>query len=191
VYGELTNVPLLLWQPAAVPGGVVVDETVRTIDLMPTLLALSGLAVPEGVQGQSLLPLFAGSGARGESNGDGDASGWVARPVVSEEHDRPTATDDGHESYAIFLDEWRLVRNVKVPERDQPSPEFELYDHRKDPLGLNNVAGQHPDIVERLAKELDRWQQRAEAAKLPPDKELEGTLSADELQRLRSLGYIR
>jgi arylsulfatase A-like enzyme len=131
------------------------------------------------------------SGPEGESNGDGDETGWVARPVVSEDHDRPTATDDGHESYAMLLDGWRLVRNVKVPDRDQPAPEFELYEHAKDPLALHNVAAEHPDVVERLAKELDRWRQRVEAAKLPPDKELEGTLSADELKRLRSLGYIR
>jgi arylsulfatase A-like enzyme len=200
VYGELTNVPLVLWQPGGVPAGAVVAETVRTIDLMPTIIELSGLTVPEGVQGQSLVPLFArsaaaresrGSGDGGDGNGDDDATGWVARPVVSEEHDLQPREGDGHESYALVLGGWRLIRFVKVKDDAAARPEFELYNHRDDPLCLKNVADQHPDIVDRLAKELERWKQRAEAAKLSPDKELEGTLSADELQRLRSLGYIR
>ena len=60
LYGELVNAPLLLWWPKGVPAGRTVDETVRSIDLMPTLLALSGLSAPDEIQGQSLLPLIDG-----------------------------------------------------------------------------------------------------------------------------------
>ncbi len=58
VYGEMTNVPLVLWAPGRIPAGTVVTETVQSIDLMPTLLELSGLEVPEAAQGQSLVPLL-------------------------------------------------------------------------------------------------------------------------------------
>ena len=173
VYGELTNVPLLLWQPGVVPANHEVMETVRTIDLMPTILTLSVLPIPGAAQGQTLTPLL---GMR--SAGD-DADAWVARAVVSEEHVMG-ATDD-HESYAVLLDGWRLVRDV------QPEDGFELYEHATDPLAINDVAADHPDVVERLSREYDRWKRRSEEATLPSDEDLESTLSAEELQRLRSL----
>ena len=183
VYGELTNVPLLLWQPGTIPSGPVIEETVRTIDLMPTILEITGLTTPEAAQGQSLTPLFVAPEGRDATSGD-----WIARPVVAEEH--IMGEDDEHESYALLLDGWRLIRNVKTPE-DDPSAEFELYRHDDDPLALEDVAATNPDVVERLAKELDRWRQQTDAARLPSDEELSSTLSADELRRLRSLGYVR
>src|SRR4030095_5313583 len=77
VYGELTRVPLVLWGPGRVPAGAVVEETVESVDIMPTLLELAGLAPPPGVQGRSLVPLLAAS--RG---GTAPTSGWTARTAV-------------------------------------------------------------------------------------------------------------
>jgi len=75
--------------------------------------------------------------------------------------------------------------------RDPDQPEFELYDVEKDPLDRVNVAMQHPDVVERLAKELERWRRLAENARLPADADTTDSLSKEQLERLRSLGYIR
>ncbi|HJN45029.1 MAG: hypothetical protein CL477_02530 [Acidobacteria bacterium] len=182
VYGELTRVPLILWAPGHLPGGHHVDETVRTIDLMPTLLELSGVGVPDSLQGQSLMPLL---GVEGRT----DEPGWIVRPAVSEEHVRAEAgADDRHESYALILDGWRLIHNTA---RETSEPEYELYDHLGDPLNLTDVAADHPEVVERLAAELERWRRRSEAARLPADDELTDILSGEELERLRSLGYLR
>ena len=184
VYGELTRVPLILWAPGRVPAGRQVADTVRTIDLMPTLLDLSGLSVPDSLQGQSLLPLLGG-------DADTTSPGWVVRPAVSEEHIRTGAgVNDDHAAYALVLDGWRLIHNVT---RDSGEPKFELYDQRRDPLSLTDTADDNPDVVTRLAAELERWRRRAEAARLPADDddELAQTLSADALERLRSLGYLR
>ena len=182
VYGELTQVPLILWGPGRIPAGRQIGDTVQTIDLMPTVLELSGLPAPDNLQGQSLLPLLVGDGAA-------DRPGWTVRPAVSEEHVRTEAgVDDRHAAYALVLDGWRLIHNVT---RDEGEPEYELYDQRADPLSLTEVAGDHPEVVERLTRELARWHRRSEAARLPADDELGDVLSADELDRLRSLGYLR
>ena len=47
------------------------------------------------------------------------------------------------------------------------------------------------DVVERLAREIDRWRRVAETARLPEDSDSTEGLSQEELERLRSLGYIR
>jgi hypothetical protein len=42
-----------------------------------------------------------------------------------------------------------------------------------------------------LAEELKAWKEKAAAARLTPDSELEKKLTSEQLQHLRSLGYIR
>jgi arylsulfatase len=63
LHREVTHVPLIVRAPRA-PAGVTVDAMVRTIDILPTILELVGAPerVPEDARGQSLVPLFAGTG---------------------------------------------------------------------------------------------------------------------------------
>jgi hypothetical protein len=93
------------------------------------------------------------------------------------------------ECYAIVLDGWKLVHNTKA--RPPGIPEYELYDHRRDPLDAVEVSRAHPDVVARLARELDLWRRSAEAARLPPDSVSREGLGQEELERLRALGYIQ
>jgi len=183
-YGEMLNVPLILHWPAAIPGGVEVEQTVQTLDLMPTLLELSRLPVPEQAQGQSLLPLLA------ESNPN--SLGWAPRPAIAERAFAPAAFEneddpDQVESFAIIHDGWKLIKNTTRPEG---WPEFELYDHKADPLNIDDVADEHPEIVERLAGYLGKWHEAALEARVEAEATAEA-MSAEELQQLRSLGYIQ
>lgn len=187
VYGELTQVPLVMHWPAGLSTPRVVEEIVQTIDVMPTLLEFSGIAVPNGLQGQSLGPLLE------ESTGGVQAHSWQRRPAITEKQltdPRKGAAPPPHdtESFAINDGQWKLVRNTVRP---RGGPEFELYDYAKDPLNRTDVAAQHPEIVARLSKALDGWKQMATAAKLKPDTETTKNLSPEQLQRLRSLGYVR
>ncbi len=195
VYGELTNVPLMLHAPGRVPAGLLISQTVGNIDLMPTLLELSHLPLPDGLQGQSLLPLLVA--ARDTTSDDEDAliaqaeaAGWSHRPAFSE---KPMTTGFGApppgdtEAYAAIFDGWKLVHNTA---KRAGTPEFELFDHRQDPLNLKNLADQHPDRVKELADKIAAWRKIAEEQALPETDSTEG-LSDEELQRLRSLGYIQ
>ncbi|MBY9067517.1 sulfatase [Hyphomonas sp. WL0036] len=58
------RVPLFVKWPAVIQPGTVVDEPVAHIDVMPTLAAAAGAALPAGVEidGQNLLPLATGTG---------------------------------------------------------------------------------------------------------------------------------
>ena len=182
VYGEMMNVPLIMHWPGVLPAGTVVEQTTESVDMMPTLLELAGITPPEAVQGQSLLPLIV------DPDGVSDF-GAIRRAAFSERVVAPAISFMGlpHDSYSIVLDGWKLIQNENQAE---DWPEFELYDHVKDPINLDDVAEDHPDIVANLATELSTWREYAVSLRPPPDTEAIESLSAEEIARLRSLGYI-
>jgi arylsulfatase A-like enzyme len=197
VYGELTSVPLVFHRPGQVPAGAVIDETVENIDIMPTILELSHLPIPKAVEGKSLLPLLAA--ARDKAKGAGPAAslgelaakyGWIPRAAVSE---KASTTHGGGppprntESYSIIFDGWRLINNKQRP---PGMPEFELYEHPGDLLDLKNLATLHPDRVKQLSDKLEAWHREAVAGQLPKATSTK-SMSKEELERLRSLGYIQ
>ena len=185
VYGELSRVPLVVHWPAGVVKGRVVDEGVQSIDVMPTLLDLSGIEPPEGMQGQGFASLI--------MERQGGVAGWRRQPAITQKAQtdpRKGAAPPPHdtESFAIDDGRWKLVRHTVRP---RGGPEFELYDVAKDPLNQTDLAAHHPDVVARLSKALDGWRQMASAARLKPDAEATKNLTPEQLQRLRSLGYVR
>ncbi len=194
-YGELSQIPLILYHPNAIPPGLVIPEVVQSIDLMPTLLELSRLPVPQEAMGQSLLPLL--EAARRTKAGDGSGFdrlaaglGWQPRPAVTEK-----ATTTGHatppprdtESFALVWQGWKLIHHTLRP---AGGPQYQLFKFPEDGFDQEDLAGEHDEIVSQLASLLDQWKQRAEANRLPETLPTDG-LSKEELDRLRSLGYIQ
>jgi arylsulfatase A-like enzyme len=185
IYGEITRVPLVARWPGRVAAGRVVDEVVQTIDVAPTLLELAGLAAPDGIQGQSLVPLL---GADARAGADGLWPGWRSRPAVSERE--PTTENDrlpprNRVSQSLVEGPWKLIVN-----RSEGLPPFELYSWRDDPYDQTDVSAENPEVVARLSAMLDAWRRRAEAERLPPDSATAESATEEELQQLRSLGYI-
>jgi arylsulfatase A-like enzyme len=180
VYGEMTGVPLLMRWPARVAQGRVVAETVESVDILPTLAELAGLPSPATAQGDSLVPLLA-SDAPGE---------WRPRPAFTERYVQPSMAGqmpDSVDSRAVINGRWKLIQNLDRPEG---WPEFELYDHDQDPLDQNDVAADHPEVVERLAELLRNWHRHVAEDQLPSDEEAARELPAEELEQLKALGYI-
>lgn len=195
VYGELTGVPLMFYGPAFLPTGVVIDQTTQNIDIMPTLLDLSHLAPPKNIQGQSLLPLMAAAKEAGSPDPAklrpiAERYGWTLQPAFSEKALTPKTGGPrpyDTESYSMVYDGWKLIHNSKRPDG---GPEFELYDHKKDPLNRTNVADQNPEVVKTLTPKLEERRKTAVAAALSTTT-TNTKMSAEELQRLRSLGYVQ
>ncbi|PYQ12847.1 MAG: hypothetical protein DMF80_18145 [Acidobacteria bacterium] len=186
IYGEMLRVPLIFWAPGRVPKGLKVEEPVELIDVMPTVLEMAGLPVPRTAQGQSLRPLLATDGKGGAVAA---AGGWTRRPVIAERQPMGgTEATRGIESYAVMEGDWKLIHNIGPP---PDRPEYELFQFYKDPLDQNNVASEHPDVVERLARQLEGWHRMASQARLKADREETKGMSAEQLERLRSLGYVK
>ena len=179
VYGELTHVPLILWWPGVIAPGTAALQTVQSIDIAPTILALSGIPIPDAVQGHTLLPLVTGRGS------------WSPRPAVSIKaattHEASPVPRDTV-VFSLVDDGWKLVHHV----RDADGGErFELFNHGEDPLDLRDLAAEFPDTVARLTNLLAEWRQSIESARLPADPNVDDeNLSDAELQRLRALGYV-
>jgi arylsulfatase A-like enzyme len=181
----MIRVPLILWAPERIVPGLQVKEPVGLIDMMPTLLEMSGVGLPEMAQGQSVGPLLRKPGA---SDVVEAATAWKRRPLIAEK--QPMGSPDfpeAGESYAIIDGRWKLVQNATRP---PGKPEFELFDFYEDPLDRRDLARDNARVVERLARELESWKQGARAARLKADTDT-ANLTAAELERLRSLGYVR
>jgi iduronate 2-sulfatase len=142
-----TRVPLIIAAPGKVRG-VISNELVELVDLYPSLAELSGLPVPEGLEGTSLAPLL----TRPEQT-------W--KSAVFSQFPRPWQYKGEPEimGYAIRTDRYRYVewRNFKTGEVKAT----ELYDHQVDAVEVNNIAGiaANTALVEQLKQQLrDGWQ---------------------------------
>lgn len=92
LYDEVVQVPLILSAPGRLEPGVIRSQ-VRSVDLMPTLLELAGIPVPD-VDGASLLPLVDGTE-------EGDRLAFVA------------GTDMGSLSQlAVRMPPWKLIHHL-------------------------------------------------------------------------------
>jgi arylsulfatase A-like enzyme len=155
--------------------------TVQTIDLMPTVLELAGLDEPPGLQGQSLVPLI-------QAASRGEEQSWP-RPAITEKAAglvAPRMPNSDTEYTALISDGWKLIRHIPPTES---VGEYELFNHREDPLNMVNVAADNPEKVQELAGQLMRWEEGAIAVRLE-EGELDQNMDPAELERLRSLGYI-
>ncbi|MGI2258038.1 sulfatase family protein [Shewanella sp. GXUN23E] len=112
--------------------GKVVEQVVESIDVMPTLLEMMAIDIPNGVQGQSLLPLTAGK-----------AQDWK-NSAFSQRSDLMYRQGD-----------YKLIVSGTSGEG-----EAELYDLRRDPKELHNLADEagYQERVTRMRRAIHGWQ---------------------------------
>lgn len=178
-YGELNRVPLFFWGPRFVPAGIEIPGTVQTIDLAPTVLELAGLEKPAAMQGRSLAPYLRAGAPAPEP-----LPAFTEKAVI--QGAGGALPGRNFASLAVVSEGWKLIWNREAP---AGIPEYELFDHAADPLNLVDVAADHQDHVSRLRGVIEKWQEAALAARLDPAS-TEG-MSAEELERLRALGYVQ
>jgi arylsulfatase A-like enzyme/multidrug resistance efflux pump len=135
LYDSVVHVPLMIWAPGRLPQ-VQVEATVALVDVMPTVLDLSGLPTPNGIAGRSLLPVVNGLTTKHRLEVPLSECTWQAK--------RGLRTGD-----------WKFIRSYHPGV--YPRAEDELYDLHEDPDEQDNVAAQHPDVVQALSTRLDTW----------------------------------
>jgi arylsulfatase A-like enzyme len=173
LYEELVHVPLVIKAPGRGRPGSVIDDRVSLVSLTPTILDLAGLDIPgQKYHGASFAGLMDGESREGPSY------------VLCEADFNSTLPDDiGKETNkkAIVGKDYKLILDVR-------SGNVELFDLGKDPREEHNLAAKRPEAVERLLPVLEKM---VRAAGLPASPPRRSKLSSEEVERLRSLGYIR
>ncbi|MEM7200825.1 MAG: sulfatase [Planctomycetota bacterium] len=175
LYEELLHVPMIISLPGTFAPRTV-DDPVSLIDILPTLLALSPTQDDAGLDGYSLLPYLDGTGA--------PAAG---RAMLGEVSAVPVGKDRfAHERVAFKTS--LLAGSLKVI-HDLTNDSWELYDLAQDPEELKDLAESGHPALDGLRENLLAWEEvRA------PEGEDGGTpsaLTAEELERLRQLGYAK
>jgi arylsulfatase A-like enzyme len=157
-YESTLRVPWILWGRGLGPR--VFEETVRQVDVLPTLLDLLGVEPPDGIAGQSLRPYLAG-----ERSYEAPASYFEALNTHLTRDWAPLqgVVEGGH----------KLIR-LPVPE---------LYDLASDPGERKNLYLEKTGLAARLEETLDEIPGESESAAVAaPDRET--------LEKLRALGYL-
>jgi arylsulfatase A-like enzyme len=164
-FEELLRVPLILAGPG-VPRGVVVEQPVGLIDLLPTILGRLELALPSGIDGLDLAPTWSGTDL-------------AQRPFFGEaDHNNVV---DGKS----VIDIKRMVRlGHEKLHLDRHTGREALYDLARDPLEQRDLASSAPERAAALRELLTRFGQGARGAEASGKQ-----LSGEELQLLQQLGY--
>lgn len=148
MFEESARIPLLVKLPGQ-RDKKVVETPVSHIDLIPTLLEAAGEALPEHLDGQSLLPCW-----KGEEPDRDVLVFWYedgGQSISAEERNRVGSMEEIR--CLVTTDRWKLVASKEE--------EFELYDLNSDPYELKNLAplAEHGDrllsLRERLASLLE------------------------------------
>ncbi|MCF7957535.1 MAG: arylsulfatase [Phycisphaerae bacterium] len=121
--------PMLVRWPGKVKAGAVTDHISGFWDVLPTFMDLAGVGTPAGTDGISMVPTLLGTGGQRE------------HPYMYWEF------HEGGGKQAVRVGQWKGVR-LKV--KKNPDNPIELYDLSNDLGETNNIADQHPEIVEKM-----------------------------------------
>jgi arylsulfatase A-like enzyme len=167
VYQDQVRVPLVVKFPHT-NRAAVVERVVSSVDVMPTVLAAAGLAVPASVQGDDLL--------RTGSSRDVFAESF---PNIRYCNLHPRFL---RVQRAIFRGSRKLVTST--------AGNSELFDIARDPDELRDLAGSEGGVAAELRAALDRSLRGAvvDALRRPG---ADPRFGKTEVERLKSLGYVQ
>lgn len=165
IYESALKVPLVFRVPGSTRKPRQVDLPVSLTDIMPTVAALMGAAVPERTHGQDLSSWLSGAGAAGRG-----------RPLYAE---TVTATRyyGANSLLAVIADGWKYIETTRP----------ELYDLERDPGETLNLAGTEPARATDLHRKLTAI--LASAGRAPGSGEA-ASLDRSARERLEALGYL-
>ena len=150
------RVPCVMWAPGLIPAGTETNELMTTIDLLPSLAALSSSTLPgknkiDGIDQSALITGKAERSARNEFiyySRSGDLEG-------------------------LRQGKWKLL--VKGPKKSKKSKKstkeakvtIYLFDLEADVAEQNNLADQNPELVAKLKTRMEELDQEIEANARP------------------------
>jgi arylsulfatase A-like enzyme len=169
LYEELVHVPLLVRLPGATAGpGIHSSAEISLVDILPTACETLGVECPEGVEGESLLPLLKGR-----------------------EHDRYPSV-----SFSNFLGVQRAVRMGPFKAIYKAHIPF-VYDLSTDSQETHNISREQPVVLSGLrdafGKQMGRFidsEANTVKKRTVRHKKEDVNIDPETRRQLRALGYL-
>jgi arylsulfatase A-like enzyme len=131
------RVPCIIWAPGRIPAGTTCDALASTIDLLPTIAAITGTPLPadRAIDGLDISALLAG----GNDSPRDDFLYYTANGQLA----------------GIRQGDWKLLVKSTGKDADSKQRENILLFNLADDLGeKNNLAGQKPELVGNLRQRM-------------------------------------
>jgi arylsulfatase A-like enzyme len=141
-WDESIRVPFLLRQPGRAGAGEQLALPLDAPDIMPTLLGLCDLPIPDTVEGRNWAPEI-----RGEVTPTGDEAALLTMPA------------EFHELRITGMKAYRGLRTVRYTYVRNLDGPWLLYDNEADPYQMNNLIDSpaHADLQAALEARLQAW----------------------------------
>lgn len=140
--GGIRVVSVMRW-PAAISSGTTMEQIMTVMDVFPTLAAAAGVetGITRKMDGQNMWPAIVDNVPSPRQN------------TIFFASETPTY---GSFSIAAFNEHWKLVQEI---EQDNEGTNFtnHLFRIADDPYEYNNLAQEHPEVVQQLAQEIRDW----------------------------------
>jgi arylsulfatase len=173
-YRQVLHTPLIMVCPRRLPAGLVVDEIVQNLDIMPTILELAGVDRSQLVmQGESLLPLI----------GKDPERPWRRNLAYSEEALLKKSRYEPRPYGSIFFEHWHVLDSLYAP--------MKLFALALDPAEENPLRP-----TRRLRNRMETFLREIQLAELEIWRSITGgeettvTLDPEAINELRALGYL-
>lgn len=162
LYDEIIRIPLIIRYPKKIKANTIVNQQVRSIDILPTILSLLDISNEGTFEGIDL----------------------SRNNFTPEENLRAFSESilEGTEKKSIRTKDWKLIYHPV-------SQRYELYNLAQDPEEKVNLARQEEQVFESLKKELFSWMERMPKQETKAKKKRK--LSEEEIEALKALGYIK
>lgn len=165
IYDAAVSVPLIIQIPSSQLKGKLIEFQVETVDIMPTILQILGLPVPDETQGKSFISLLTGE---------------------EESTERLAYSETYYPRYHYGWSELKSLRSLQYKYIRAPRPE--LYDLTLDPGEQRNIYNQKLSVGRRFEQELKSLEEKMSARGIEekgPQK-----MDAEAREKLMALGYI-
>jgi arylsulfatase A-like enzyme len=146
IYAESAKVPFIIKYPALLgQEGILSDFLINTLDILPTLLGMSGLNIPDDLDGEDITDIILGK----KEDDRKAALVTCVQPFGQWSRDR-----GGREFRGIITKKYTYAQDL--------SGSWLLFDEKADPYQLNNLIGNpsfdkiSTDMEELLSRELER-----------------------------------
>ena len=146
-----TRSPLIAHWPAVVTAPRWTDAVSHLVDITPTLLELADAPEMPDPAGVSLVDVLTGNPADNDSQNAHASDAAPSRPPLFWKFNRSEAMRSG---------DWKIVRTRASEPRKNGrghNHPWQLYNLADDPTELDDVAAAHPDRLESMADQWQRW----------------------------------